>query len=169
MSTLSVDTIQGKTTAGTLAVPAGMVVQTAFQTFSTQTILNSDSDADVGGSSLSFTPKFASSLLLLSYDLHINLYRQSTTAQGGTVNFVVDSVNISHASQDYENYHLMPSSGTFDDHRRIYKEVSVSATNTNTKTIKLTGRPFATGGSGQLLVNIGGYFTSSIKVQEIAQ
>ena len=28
MSTLSVDTIQGKTTAGTVAMPAGMVVQT---------------------------------------------------------------------------------------------------------------------------------------------
>ena len=29
MSTLSVDTIQGKTTAGTVAMPSGMVVQTA--------------------------------------------------------------------------------------------------------------------------------------------
>ena len=28
MSTLSVDTIQGKTTAGTVAMPAGMVIQT---------------------------------------------------------------------------------------------------------------------------------------------
>ena len=28
MSTLSVDTIQGKTTAGTVAMPAGMIVQT---------------------------------------------------------------------------------------------------------------------------------------------
>ncbi len=167
MSTLKVDTIQGKTTSGTVAMPAGMVVQTAFQTFSTETTFNSNSDADVGGSSLSFTPKFASSLLILSYDLHINLYRQSTTAQGGTINFVVDSVNISHASQDYENYHLMPSSGTFDDHRRIHKEVSISATNTNAKTIKLTGRPWSN--SGQLLVNIGGAFTSSIKVQEISQ
>tara|TARA_R100000005_G_scaffold93116_1_gene67837 strand:+ start:499 stop:1008 length:510 start_codon:yes stop_codon:yes gene_type:complete len=169
MSTLSVDTIQGKTTAGTVAMPAGMVVQTAFQTFNTQTVLSSDSDADVGGSSLSFTPKFASSLLLLSYDLHVNLYRLSTDAQGGTINFVVDSVNISHSSQDYENYNLMPSSGTFNDYRRIHKEVSISATNTNTKTIKLTGRPFATGGSGQIIVNISNDFISSMKVQEIAQ
>ena len=60
MSTLKVDTIQGKTTSGTVAMPAGMIVQTTFQKFTTNTSLDSSSDADIGGSSLTFTPKFAS-------------------------------------------------------------------------------------------------------------
>ena len=68
MSTLKVDTIQGKTTAGTVAMPSGSVVQTSFHSFNTATTLNSNSDADVGGSSHTFTPKFASSLLILSYN-----------------------------------------------------------------------------------------------------
>ena len=179
MSTLSVTTLQGLASSPTptkievasghsLHAP-GHVVQTAFQTFSTQTACTTDSNVDISGASLNFTPKFASSLLLLSYDLHVNLYRQSTTEQGGTINWVVDNVNISHANQDYENYNLFPSSGTFNDYRRIYKEIFISATNTNTKAIKLTGRPFGTSGAGQILVNISNDFTSSMKVQEIAQ
>ena len=37
MSTLSVDTIQGKTTAGTVALPSGYVVQTATNKNTDQT------------------------------------------------------------------------------------------------------------------------------------
>ena len=43
------------------------------------------------------------------------------------------------------------------------------ASNTNAKTVKLTGRPFATGSSGVAVINASTYFTSSIKIQEIAQ
>ena len=167
MSTLKVDTIQGKTTAGTVAMPSGMVVQTSFHSFNTATTLNSDSDADLGGSSHTFTPKFASSLLLISYSVHVQMKR-NTTAQGCTINVVVDSSNITHSAQDYENY-IAIGSGNTNNYLRIHKEVSMSASNTNAKTVKLVGRPYATGDSGQAIVNNSANFTSSIKIQEIAQ
>ena len=39
MSTLSVDTIQGKTTAGTVAMPAGMIVQVLSTTKTTEQVI----------------------------------------------------------------------------------------------------------------------------------
>ena len=45
----------------------------------------------------------------------------------------------------------------------------MSASNTNAKTVKLVGRPYAIGDSGQAIVNNSANFTSSIKIQEIAQ
>ena len=63
MSTLSVDTIQGKTTAGTVAMPAGMVVQTvSLASTSGITRLQTSSNSFVAtGLSNSITPKFANS------------------------------------------------------------------------------------------------------------
>ena len=69
MSTLSVDTIQGKTTAGTVAMPSGTTVQA-------QSLANSGRGAFVYTTSSSFahvgtnwdltiTPKFTSSKILL--------------------------------------------------------------------------------------------------------
>ena len=169
MSTLSVDTIQGQTAAAKVIMPAGFVVQTSFHTFTTETVLNSDSDADIGGSTFSFTPKFASSLLILSCSVSIQLSR-SDSNNGGTVNFVVDGVNIDHPTNnaDYEHYINMNTSNT-NNYTRTQKEISVSASNTNAKTVKLVGRPHATGSSGLLRINPQGYHTSSIKIQEIAQ
>ena len=167
MSTLSVDTIQGKTTAGTVAMPSGMVVQTSFHSFNTATTLNTNSDADVGGSSHTFTPKFASSLLILSYSVAVQLVR-SNTFQGGTINFVVDGSLIQSASEDYEVF-LGLSSGSINNYLRVDKEVSMSASNTNAKTVKLMGRPYDTSNSGYILVNGSSLYRSSIKIQEIAQ
>ena len=90
---------------------AGFVVQTSFHSFNTATTLNSDSDADLGGSSLTFTPKFASSLLILSCSVAVNIYRQNIN-QGGTVNFNVDGTNIDYSSDDYEIYYAVPSGNT---------------------------------------------------------
>ena len=166
MSTLKVDTIQGKTTAGTVAMPSGSVVQTTFHKFTTNTTLDSNSDIDLGGSSLTFTPKFASSLLILSCSVSINLYR-SNINQGCTINFNVDGSNIDYTGADYEMLVSLPS-GSVNDYVRLHKEVSMDASNTNAKTVKLTGRPYAIGSSGQAGIN-SSYFTSSIKIQEIAQ
>jgi len=146
---------------------AGLIVQTSFHSFNTATTLNSDSNADVGGSSHTFTPKFASSLLIISCSVHVQMSR-NTTAQGCTINVVVDGSDITHSAQDYENY-VAIGAGNTNNYIRIHKEVSLSASNTNAKTVKLNGRPYATGDSGQVKVNQGSNFTSSIKIQEIAQ
>jgi hypothetical protein len=166
-SRLLVDKIEGKTTSGTLQMPAGMIVQTSFQKFTTNTSLSSNSDADIGGSSLTFTPKFASSLLILSCSVCVNLYRGNIN-QGCTINFNVDGSNIDYAQDDYELLDSIPS-GTTNAYVRMNKEASMDASNTNAKTVKLTGRPYATGSSGVAVINPSSYFTSSIKIQEIAQ
>jgi len=67
MSTLKVDTITGKTTSGTVAMPAGMVVQTKTGTLNRLTT-SSATMASLG--SLSITPKFSTSLILISIQNH---------------------------------------------------------------------------------------------------
>ena len=104
MSTLSVDTIQGKTTAGTVAMPSGFVVQTVLHEYQTYTEIASDSNTDVGGSSFSFTPKFASSLLIISTVTHVNWSRDDASGQGCTVNIHFDGSLLKTSAQDYENY-----------------------------------------------------------------
>ena len=58
MSTLSVDTIQGKTTAGTVAMPEGMCVQTVDFTYATQ--------VTVSGLTGTITPKFSNSKIYIT-------------------------------------------------------------------------------------------------------
>jgi len=90
MSTLSVDTIQGKTTAGTVAMPSGHVIQVTETTLTSQVTTTSTS-LGASGHIVSITPKFANSKLIItlfggeqSYSGsgavvgHINLYRQLT-------------------------------------------------------------------------------------------
>jgi hypothetical protein len=69
MSTLSVDTIQGKTTAGTVAMPSGSVIQVTHaiktDTFNTSNRCVTDGFVDTG-LNCSITPKFASSLIMIN-------------------------------------------------------------------------------------------------------
>jgi len=166
-STLKTDKIEGVTASGTVQMPAGMVVQTTFQKFTTNTSLSSNSDADIGGSSLTFTPKFASSLLIMNCSVCINIYRGNIN-NGCTINFNVDGSNIDYAQEDYELLDSVPSGNT-NVYVRMNKEVSMDASNTNAKTVKLTGRPYAIGSSGVAVINPSSYFTSSLKILEISQ
>ena len=68
MSTLSVDTIQGKSTAGTVAMPAGHIVQT-FTTNRTDTFTVSGA-AQTEMFSILITPKFASSKILITCNIN---------------------------------------------------------------------------------------------------
>ena len=86
MSTLSVDTIQGKTTAGTVDFPSGTVVQqvnspdnavTSDRTYQSTT---STSFAHMTNFDIKITPKFASSKIL--YIGAFNLYAQSGAGYG---------------------------------------------------------------------------------------
>ena len=69
MSTLSVDTIQGKTTAGTVAMPAGAMLQVVQTHVTAYTNTSSTSQVDTG-LTVTITPKFTSSKVLISG--HIN-------------------------------------------------------------------------------------------------
>ena len=64
MSTLTVDTIQGKTTAGTVAMPAGMVIQTLSFTQPNNNIDTTSGSYVATGWVTSITPKFSTSKIL---------------------------------------------------------------------------------------------------------
>ena len=168
VNTVQVDTLQGKTTAGTVAMPAGHVIQTHFHTFTNTTTETGTSYVDVNGSSFSFTPKIASSVLHISYSVHAYSFRSSDD-NGGSVDINVDGSNIS-ASGDAREFLLsVGGSSSLAIFNRLHKEVTVSASNTSAKTIKLQMQNNQSGDSGGFRINDGAAYTSSIKVQEIAQ
>ena len=77
MSTLSVDTIQGKTTAGTVAMPSGMVVQTAQSTASANFSTTSTSYVQ-GPQTSTFTMKNSSNKVLVT----MNFLGRTTKTSG---------------------------------------------------------------------------------------
>ena len=60
MSTLSVDTITGQTTAANVKLPAGSIVQFVEKTSSTVVTQTNNNSLVTFGLSQAFTPKFAS-------------------------------------------------------------------------------------------------------------
>lgn len=76
MSTLSVDTIQGKTTSGTVAMPPGMIVQVQTDNLSTFST-SSATMASMG--TLAITPKFSSSIILVQVQVHLHCDSYSST------------------------------------------------------------------------------------------
>jgi|TARA_R100001463_G_scaffold15556_1_gene40553 hypothetical protein len=65
MSTLSVDTIQGKTTAGTVAMPSGHVVQTVSNTSYSSATYSLSASTEQNTLSCSITPKFSNSHMFI--------------------------------------------------------------------------------------------------------
>tara|TARA_R100001126_G_scaffold67957_1_gene39014 strand:+ start:22 stop:630 length:609 start_codon:yes stop_codon:yes gene_type:complete len=91
-STLKVDTIQGKTTAGTVAMPSGSVIQVLQGEVLTQITNSSSSYGSVVSQAI--TPKFSSSKILIQCSgcanaegnnaLYFKLLRDSTEIGSGT-------------------------------------------------------------------------------------
>ena len=68
MSTLSVDTIQGKTTASKVIMPAGHIVQVVSAEGSTNAQV-SGTTITAGGVTASITPKFSTSKIFVAYNV----------------------------------------------------------------------------------------------------
>jgi len=91
-STISVDTIQGSTTAGNVKLPAGCILQ-VLNTIKTDTFeTSSTGPLDITGLSVAITPKYATSKILIMFNVHINgndagtglqLFRGSTAIATG--------------------------------------------------------------------------------------
>tara|TARA_R100000995_G_scaffold80945_1_gene53302 strand:+ start:1443 stop:1982 length:540 start_codon:yes stop_codon:yes gene_type:complete len=128
MSTLSVDTIQGKTAAGTVSMPAGatlQVVQTALT--SAVTVSSPTSFTDISGLSVAITPKFSNSKVLINVflvgeahtaDFHavFRLLRGSTAIGIGDANgtaprasFMIDSYGQGSLSGHSASFHFLDS------------------------------------------------------------
>ena len=131
MSTLSVDTIQGKTTAGTVAMPSGSVIQYAYQT-SAVAVTNSNNSYVATSVSISFTPKFSSSIIQIYWD---GFFAKTASAAGGfgygifKDGVVLHDIGADSGPQPYEAYK--------DESRinqRFSRLISHSAANTNART-----------------------------------
>ena len=77
-SQLTVDNIVGATTAGNVHIPNHVVQMVNSSTTTTTTITSTSSYSDITGSSLTITPKFSTSKIVLFVNLHI--YATETTA-----------------------------------------------------------------------------------------
>ena len=69
MSTLSVDTIQGQTTAANVKMPAGHIIQFVFNEDYTSTAITQSQSTgfvDVSGFNLDITPKFSTSKIFIN-------------------------------------------------------------------------------------------------------
>lgn len=88
MSTLKVDTIQGKTTAGTVAMPSGSVVQIAQREVANSffSTTNNYSFTDVTNFYVDITPKFSDSIIIFEAEVIGNVNNSATHADFRVVN-----------------------------------------------------------------------------------
>ena len=70
MSTLSVDTIQGQTTAANVKLPAGCILQTVSTTKTDAFSNASSSLVDITGMTVTITPKYSTSKILIRANLN---------------------------------------------------------------------------------------------------
>ena len=86
MSTLKVDTIQGKTTAGTVAMPSGSVIQVVNMNGNSESSANTTSSSFTEthtGFRTSITPKFSNSKIFIISTIALRLYNNSNNDANG--------------------------------------------------------------------------------------
>ena len=88
MSTLSVDTIQGQTTAANVKLPAGCILQTVSTTKTDAFSNASSSLVDITGMTVTITPKYSTSKILIRANLNWggvnNIYSGIRLLRGST-------------------------------------------------------------------------------------
>ena len=160
MSTLSVDTIQGQTTAANLKLPAGYVIQTVQHSASSTNTTTSSSFVDTTCTG-AITPKYSTSKILI-----IVSGGMEGTAGGGTTEssewkLFRGSTQVESSTHGKRIYltanHYVPLHSVFLD--------SPSTTSSTTYTLKMK----RAGGSGTVSWNRDGTQTWTLTLQEIAQ
>jgi len=135
MSTLSVDTIQGKTTAGTVAMPSGSIVQVVQRevgnnSFSTT---NNATYTDVTNFYVDITPKFSDSIIIFEAEVIGNVNNSATHADFRVVN----------SNNSDALIHTGSSTATFGYYNTMtnnYEEIPIRAVDANcgtTSTMRL--------------------------------
>ena len=181
MSTLQVQTLQGPTSgadSNTIRVAdnhklhaKGHVVQCVYHQWNDVSVRTSSGFGPALGSTLSFTPKFADSLLVITYDYFFAVEWVSGAIQtGGAVKIYHDGTPLQSVAQQYELYNNAlnnASVGAAATLARQTKINSVSAGSTSARDIELYFAAY-TPTSNKVTVNREGNY-SNLLVQEIAQ
>jgi hypothetical protein len=135
MSTLKVDTIQGKTTAGTVAMPEGSLVQ--YKRVSTQAntgIYNTNSYNHLSPFDLAITPKFATSKLIIKACMPV--YVNTNAYPSAWFAFYRDGTIISQHNVTYGSGYSQINTGQVAAFTP-YIEADVTANNTNSTTFSI--------------------------------
>ena len=112
-STLKVDTIQGKSTAGTVAMPSGSVVQVVHTRYGTYQMTTSSSYVEITGLATAITPKFQTSKMLLSIGL----------ASGNTDENNNNYFKLLRDTTDLQIFSRLPHMGADGGHIQMYQSV----------------------------------------------
>ena len=152
--------------------PAGHLVQRQSVKFNTAYTNSSTSFTDITPATITFTPKFASSLLLITFNMSVNVYTSGTnTNAGGAVKLLHDGTMLDYnASGNYELY-FQNDAGAGTGPNQYVRQVQfaeVAASNTNARVIKAQARCYSAVTAG-LRINQAGYYTSFLIIEEIAQ
>lgn len=165
MSTLSVDTIQGKTTAGTVAMPAGHIIQqvrsrsaVSLGTVTSTSYVKISSNLDV-----TITPKFSTSKLIIHSACHV--YVQTNAYPSTTFAFYRDgSVITEHNSGLAAGYIQVNTGelGAFIPYIYAWED----ANNTNSTTFSLYARSNTGSGNNSHFTDLANRW---VAVMEVAQ
>ena len=167
MSTLSVDTIQGKTTAGTVAMPSGHVIQTQTlsrvktgktESSSTSPVILNDG---VGNFELAITPKFSTSKIIGSVSI-------SGVANSTSSKSIAVLVYRNGSFLQYLDSHLAYSTNNTGDRHHFGACFVDSPNSTSAQTYSIYGQG---NGSSYLFFDdhVSTSVTNSIILQEIKQ
>ena len=145
--------------AGTLKPPAGHIVQAVSHSWSSETNTTSSSYVDVQGGSMSFTPRYSDSTIVVQVLMHI---RWDGAANNGGSCRIVWNGNAIFSNANYANY---------DNHNvNTYQGYAIggmfTSGTTSAATLKVQSNRH---GSGNYWINWGGNFQSNMTVTEIAQ
>ena len=149
MSTLSVDTIQGQTTAANVKLPAGCILQTiqgSTNTPMTSSVSTSYTDT---GLTATITPKFATSKILVRiyqhyrfdrYGFSIKIMRGSTDVHVPTNNYLVYNSDVNNDQRNYLNYEVLDSPSSTS--ALTYKTQVRLTTSTSGTNLEIQGNNF---------------------------
>ena len=172
-SIMKVDNIQNAAGGDGVHI-TGHLVQRVSTKFSTAYTNSTQNFSDIAGASITFTPKYASSLLCITFNTLANVYTTGTnTNAGGVMRILHDGAYITgdyNAAGNYEMYFQNDAgAGTGpNNYMRQVKYGEIAAGNTNARVIKVQGRTY-NGTTQAIRINQGGLYTSYFVVEEIAQ
>ena len=165
MSTLSVDTIQGKTTAGTVAMPSGHVIQTvSTQHSGSSQTSTSASFVALTNLSVSITPKFSTSKMLIMTDPSIYMGGGQQNNVSRIAIYRDGSEVMKHTNRAYD----YGSSGVLLERPFTMLYIDSPST-TSSVTYQVYMTLVSTASGHNIIFNDNANDTSSLIVQEISQ
>ena len=150
---------------------AGAVLQVVQATYSTQTTVASSTYTDTG-LSVSITPKFSTSKVLVFASVVADMQKSTASSQGGGISIVRNSTTVwapnpNGSSQPYTWYTQIGTGSSIELTTVMNLNYLDSPATTSAITYKIQGAVYSTANSGQIIFQLASA-TSNIIVMEIA-